>query len=432
MSRTTMKAESSKQAKKPKSAVGAPSQLSQNARKGKKAWRKNIDIDNVEEGLETIRSEERVLGTALHNQPDKDLFTVDVTGDEGARRRLPRFSKAQLTSTKILSQRSAVPAVISRVTKKPPVSYKQKGKLLQIARRARRGPFKAIIDPTEFGAGSALIDVSEAVKKSGKYDIWEEDIEMLDIKAPSTSHPRSVIELPAISTPHQGASYNPPADAHQVLLRTAHEMEEEETKGADEGRDVHERMMQARQLGEVTPEGLPPGMILHGVEEEEEEETATPLVKPIPTRKTKQQRRKAQRAFEEKRAAAEKSVKRKLLASVFTAKSMRKTLEQSAASKEKQRDEKRRILREKLKRGVAGQRFGKHTVQRAKIDVQLGEDLTDSLRGLKPEGNLFRDRFLSMQNRALIEPRVPVMPKKRLNRYKEVEKHAWKNFEKET
>jgi nucleolar protein 53 len=83
MSRTTMKAESSKQAKKTKSVVGAPSQLSQNARKGKKAWRKNIDIDNVEEGLETIRSEERVLGTALHNQPDKDLFTVDVTGDEG-------------------------------------------------------------------------------------------------------------------------------------------------------------------------------------------------------------------------------------------------------------------------------------------------------------------------------------------------------------
>jgi nucleolar protein 53 len=76
-------------------------------------------------------------------------------------------------------------------------------------------------------------------------------------------------------------------------------MEEEETKGADEGRDVHERMMQARQLGEVTPEGLPPGMILHGVEDEEEEETATPLVKPAPTRKTKQQRRKAQRALEE-------------------------------------------------------------------------------------------------------------------------------------
>jgi nucleolar protein 53 len=83
MVKATTKAESSKQTKKTKSVIGAPSQLSQGARKGKKAWRKNIDIDNVEEGLETIRSEERVLGTALHNQPDKDLFAVDLTGDEG-------------------------------------------------------------------------------------------------------------------------------------------------------------------------------------------------------------------------------------------------------------------------------------------------------------------------------------------------------------
>ena len=141
------------------------------------------------------------MKTALHNHPDKDLFTVDVAGDEGGefsvfsklrpttklttsnlvRRRLPKFSKAQLTSTKILSQRSAVPAVNSRMTKKSPVRYHQKGKLLQITRRTQRGPFNAIIDPTEFGAGSAPIDVSEVVKKSGKYDIWEEDIEMLDV-----------------------------------------------------------------------------------------------------------------------------------------------------------------------------------------------------------------------------------------------------------
>lgn len=71
------------------------------------------------------------------------------------------------------------------------------------------------------------------------------------------------------------------------------------------------------------------------------------------------------------------------MASVFTAKSVQKTLEQSIASQEKLREEKRRIIRERLKQGLAGQRFGKHTVQKAKIDVQLGEDLTDSLRGLK-------------------------------------------------
>jgi nucleolar protein 53 len=71
------------------------------------------------------------------------------------------------------------------------------------------------------------------------------------------------------------------------------------------------------------------------------------------------------------------------LAAVFAAKVMRKALEQSSASKEKLREEKRRFLRERLREGLAGQKFGKHTVQKPNIDVQLGEDLTDSLRGLK-------------------------------------------------
>lgn len=109
-----------------------------------------------------------------------------------------------------------------------------------------------------------------------------------------------MIEVAAVSTPHQGASYNPPAEAHQELLRAAHDVEEEESKHVDKGWDVRERMTRARQLGEVTQEGLPTGMSLHeGKEEEEEEETATPLVKPAPGRKTKQQRMKAQRALEE-------------------------------------------------------------------------------------------------------------------------------------
>ena len=111
-----------------------------------------------------------------------------------------------------------------------------------------------------------------------------------------------MIELPAIQTPHQGTSYNPPAEAHRDLLRAAHEVEEveEEAKDADKCRDVRERMTQARRLGNVTHESLPPGMALHEVEEEEGEPVA-PLVKPAPARKTKQQRKKAQRALEEVR-----------------------------------------------------------------------------------------------------------------------------------
>ena len=45
--------------------VEAPQQYNQPSRKGKKAWRKNVDIDDIEAGLEGLREEERVTGYAL-------------------------------------------------------------------------------------------------------------------------------------------------------------------------------------------------------------------------------------------------------------------------------------------------------------------------------------------------------------------------------
>lgn len=41
---------------------GAPAQHAQGSRKGKRAWRKNVDIGEVEIGLEEMRAEERVVG----------------------------------------------------------------------------------------------------------------------------------------------------------------------------------------------------------------------------------------------------------------------------------------------------------------------------------------------------------------------------------
>jgi hypothetical protein len=101
--------------------------------------------------------------------------------------------------------------------------------------------------------------------------------------------------------------------------------------------------------------------------------------------------------------------------------------------REQEREQKQLTLAEKLrKKGLAGQKLGKHKVPESELVVQLGEDLSESLRVLKacylcigcmlffllgtntsfffqPEGNLFRDRFQSLQQRALIEPRALVL-----------------------
>ena len=52
------------------STVGAPAQHNQSSRKGKKAWRKNVNIEDLEEKLESLREEERTLGCAF-------IFSLD-------------------------------------------------------------------------------------------------------------------------------------------------------------------------------------------------------------------------------------------------------------------------------------------------------------------------------------------------------------------
>jgi nucleolar protein 53 len=81
--------------------VGAPSQHSQPSRKGKRAWRKNVDIGEIEAGIESLRDEERLTGSAHprqfvlgltfpdsaqhHQKTNQELFQIDVKGDEQRR-----------------------------------------------------------------------------------------------------------------------------------------------------------------------------------------------------------------------------------------------------------------------------------------------------------------------------------------------------------
>jgi nucleolar protein 53 len=64
----------------------------------------------------------------------------------------------------------------------------------------------------------------------------------------------------------------------------------------------------------------------------------------------------------------------------------------------------------------------------APLEVQLSDELAESLRLLKPEGNLFRDRYRSLVERGVVEPRF--VPAKKSKRYgtKYVEKYDYKHW----
>ena len=84
-------------------------------------------------------------------------------------------TKKPLTADLILAQRSAVPAVHSRHVherKKGTVTRAEKERLLRIGKRKRAGPFNSVVDPSTIGNGSTLLELTEAVKQSGTYDVW--------------------------------------------------------------------------------------------------------------------------------------------------------------------------------------------------------------------------------------------------------------------
>lgn len=118
------------------------------------------------------------------------------------------------------------------------------------------------------------------------------------------SHPRDIIEVPAIVEPHQGISYNPPAEAHNELLGKALEVELKRVKDAEKLAEVKAKIESAMRVPEAMDISLPAGMKVDevGLEDEqdvdEEQQEAIPRKK-MPERKTKAQRNKAAKLLKE-------------------------------------------------------------------------------------------------------------------------------------
>lgn len=247
---------------------------------------------------------------------------------------------------------------------------------------------------------------------------------------------KNSIEVPAIPQPHQGISYNPLETAHRELLLTAHEIEVRREAAGIKLEGFKQKMEAARRVAQA--ESGPGGMKVDTGDEfvdnesnaESSKDVIAPPTKP-PPRKTQKQRRKAAELLLQVKLLDEKR-RRRFLATVSSARRLRSQVASSLQARQAALEVRRKARLDHLKgRGLVGLRLGKHRVLEGNIDIQLGEELVESLRELKPQGNLFRDRFLSMQQRALVEPRVPVLPKRRKTKVKEYEKHAWKRFDRE-
>lgn len=429
---------------------GRPAQYKQPSRKGKRAWRKNIDLSQTEAALEDAREQERVAGAPAHKRADAELFTEDRSGQETKLVRQAR-TKRPLKSQEILAMRSAAPAVPQRQrasfrldTSTPSgkanasgLSEKAKKRLRILAAR----PHEGVAGLDEQRRAGQL--QSDAVLASGRQDLWAEREEAAPsdwvspamqqaIRRPHSMHhePHAPAKTgPAITAPHPGLSYNPDFDSHEALIQTAYEkaVQEEDAEQAQHALTQQWKSFTAPATSENMYMGMKVDEPMSEEDEDEEVDDDDLMPAKMPGRKTAAQRRREARAREQQRQAQQRRRERQLRAAVSELPGYVKQMKKLAASRAALVEARRqRKLAHLQSAGIAGYKLGRHVVPEERIDVQTGDELSDSLRRLRPEGNLFWDRFQNLQARGLAEPRRPVLPKKQRLKTKTYDRHSFK------
>lgn len=369
---------------------------------------------------------------------------MDTTGDKQIQQKHLKHSRP-LKADEIIAQRSAVPAVSMRKRsndkttdgiiepKRQRVSYVSHKELTRL---------RAIAN----GQSQTLVEVPEAV-----YDPWNEQQAVepqderfsflpkpVEAKPPKSLRHKPISlaasgkSIPAVKAPDGGYSYNPVFDEYTQRLEKEgeRELEKERKRLAEIEEEKRKKEAAARSAAEAEAAEAKAELsewdeesAWEGFESGEDGQLTAKRPKP----KTPQQRKKAIRRKEEERKAKmaadirkkneEASQARKLAESL-----LRRTSEDSQpgsdADDDSEEGDDRKLRRRKL---------GKIALPDKPLELVLPDELQESLRLLKPEGNLLGDRYRNLLVRGKLEARRPISFAKQAKR-KVTEKWTHKDF----
>ncbi|KAM6427890.1 ribosome biogenesis protein NOP53 [Liasis olivaceus] len=435
-----------------------------NRKKGWKRWRGPEAKLGRELGdwLEERASELRHLGGPVSEKPDETLFFLDTSNEQQDQKQKPTKERP-LKIDLILQPDSKVPPPKDILAYQVPNGRKLKRKLQLWEKLAEKGvvprkerllqqrlqnPPKADAAGTDSGTNPSRefydiwSDSNPLDKALAGKDAWFlEQTKKQPVKRPDRLK-KAPSELPAMEVIPPGGSYNPSFQSHQALLLQAFEVEL--------GKQKAEERLQ-RQLNFPTAAEAPTQETVfqeqcEGLMEEEsegEEGQDSPLVPPeegpqavstsdphlltataVGEKKTERQRKKEKAAKQLKARELSEKTARRRQQELFQLRSIRLQLKQREA--ELQRRKQRREAKRKSE-AVKPKRLGRLKYTEPDVDVQLSTELAESLRTLKPEGSILRDRFKSLQKRNLIEPRERAKFKRKY-RLKYVEKRAFREI----
>ncbi|KAH6660890.1 ribosome biogenesis protein Nop53/GLTSCR2 [Truncatella angustata] len=426
--------------------TAAPATRKQPSRKGKKAWRKNVDVSEVEKGLDEL-NEEIIKGGVVAERASHDLFTLDTVGDAAIPKKFPKHASKKLKSDEILAGRSAVPAVDSRKRSSDSASKSSDG--IIAPKRQRTGyvtqkelrKLKKVAD----GHHDDSIEFTETA-----YDPWAveapkplADDYVHDTRDDSKKAPKSLAgkaislaangkTIPAVSKPAGDYSYNPAFEEYQArLIEEGNKAVEAEKKRlAEEEADRIRTEAAARSAAEA--EAAEARAQLSEWEEDSEWEgfqsggEELKVSAKRPGRKTPVQRNKIKRRHEEERRLKHEAKTRVRKAQLEQIKEIAKAASEKDLARALANAEDSDTSTEGTDSVLRRKQLGKIKLPERDLELVLPDELQDSLRLLKPEGNLLKDRYRSLVVRGKVEARRRTAL--RHARMKATEKWTYKDF----
>ncbi|CAL8349905.1 unnamed protein product [Lota lota] len=410
----------------------------------KKNWNKHIDVNDVEDFLEDIRLQERTTGGLISDKTDESLFFLDA-GDKKAATQTEKTGKRKasrpLKVDQILTNHSLVPVPKDILAYQVPNAKKLRSVAKKAEQLAAIGKVPKKHRPPSKVARTTKTTATDAPNNPTRdfYDIWGQESELsketrdpwylrqtgkAPVKRREKWNEKSSL-LPAVEVIAPGGSYNPDFFSHQALLLKAHEVEVKKEKEENKilkqlAYDKDDRATEETVFQEQ----------VEGLEEEDEEDDhdvddgCTLGILNLVEKKTEKQRKRERllKIKEQRRLASRYKTGQQQ--QLFQLRSIKVSLRQRE-QRTKQRQIQRRANQEAEK--YRPRRLGKLKFMAQDLEVQLTNELTGSLRTLKPEGSVLKDRFKSLQKRNLIEPRERAKFKRRL-KVKYVEKRSFREI----
>jgi nucleolar protein 53 len=378
-----------------------------------------------------------------------DLFTLDTAGDAAI---LKKFLKGAITlkADEIIAQRSAVPAVSMRKRtgeattdgiigpKRQRTSYVTHKELMRLQKIADGHQGQALVEVTEasFDPWDVARDEEEA-KQDPRFSFLEKPKKKV---APKTLKHKPITlaasgkDIPAVKRPEGGFSYNPMYTDYEERLIAEGEKELAAEQKRRRIAEAEQLKLAAASKSAAEADAAEARADLSEWEEDsawegfESGNEDVRLNAKRPERKTQVQRNKIKRRKEAERQAKMAADIKKKNEQTAQLKKIKKALDEKDLARAEAlivADDSDLSDGDDLE--LRRRKLGKIALPERDLELVLPDELQESLRLLKPEGNLLKDRYRNLLVRGKVETRRPIsFAKKR--KVKATEKWTHKDF----